>query len=171
MDRQPVTQERVAGFNLGSGGYQGGPKKRRRMMRHIVVRDLEIDALPAEAKDLVQRRPAVVVQGLDKLAIVGIPDPESAEPRLLSGADLPGQGHVRHEAAEPDVGKPEPSARFDLERCVCRGRGWSVRRLTNPNPGKERFDRKADRDKGPAQKALMLEAVAATPLGEQFSID
>src|ERR687897_139253 len=106
MDRQPVAQERVAGFNLGSGGYQDGPERRRRMMRHIVVRDLEIDAVPAEAEDLVQRRPAVVVPGLDKLTIVRIPDPENAEPCLLSGADFPSQGYIRHETAEADIGKP-----------------------------------------------------------------
>src|SRR4051812_30932628 len=171
MDRQPVAHKRVAGFELGSGGDQGGPEKRRRMMRHIVVRDFEIDAVPAKVEDLVQRGPAVVVPGLDKLAIVSIPDPENAEPRLLSGTDLPGQGYIRHEAAEPDIGKPEPSARFDLERCVGGRRSRSVRRLTDPDAGEEPFRREADRDERPAQKALMLEAVAATPLGEQFSID
>jgi hypothetical protein len=50
-------------------------------------------------------------------------------------------------------------------------RSRSVRRLTDPDAGEEPFHREADRDERPAQKALMLEAVAATPLGEQFSID
>ena len=122
-------------------------------MRHIVDRDVEIHALPAEAENLVQWRPAIAVLCFDLPTIGGIPDPEDAEPRPLSCANIPGQGPVRHEAAEPDIGKPEPPVRLDLERCVCRGRSPSVRRVTDPNAGEEPFHRKADRDERPAQKA------------------